>query len=165
MGIPVAPSFTLGQKATAQEQQDQSDVITWLEYLAYGTYSQVTSAQAIADSTDTAIAWNSNIRQNKITHSTSSSNTRITPNEPGLYLCMATAALASATGIELWFRQNGSGTEGSAPSGGAVTGLLYFNGVSDYVEVMMRQQSGGSLNMSFGRFNPRFSLMWQSGLV
>lgn len=176
MSLPTVPAWALGDPITSSKLQQDSDALTYLLYRAYGTYTQVTSAQSIADDTAVAVEWNSNIRQHLITHSTSSNPERITPNEPGLYLVTATVQFASnATGYrKLWFTQNGgSGSDGSVQVGASGSGetslstsaILYFDGIDDYLEVKVRHTKGSALSLGFGEFNPRLSLMWQSGLV
>lgn len=175
MVLPTLASWGRGDAVTSAKLQADPDALAWLLYKAYGTYSQTTSAQSVANDTDVALVLNSIIRANKVTHSTVTNNSRITPNEPGLYLVTAVVQFgADATGYrKLWFRQNGTGTEGSVQTSASgsgetsigMTSLLYFNGATDYVEVMIRQNRGSALLLGFGEFNPRVSLMWQSGLV
>lgn len=177
MSIPSLPGFTFRKKATSADQQAQDDAISWLIYKAYGTYGQTGSAQSLANDTDVAVAWNANIRANKVVHSTVTNNDQITPSEPGLYLVTATVAFAgSGTGYrKVWGQLNGSSAneEGStiqSSVGSSVTSLswsqqLFFNGSTDYLRIMVRQTSGSSMFLAFDNFNPRVSLMWLSGLV
>src|SRR4029453_15184509 len=142
-------------------------------------YSQVTTAQTIANDTDVAIEWNANVRQYKVAHSTPTNNDEGTPEEPGLYLVIAKVQFAADGGAagyrKLWVEQNGSSSavEGSVTDSDIGTGLhgmqfsgvFFFNGATDYLRVMVRQTSGGGLDLGFGEFNPRLNIMWQSGLA
>lgn len=179
MAYPTIPAWAFQDPVTSAKLQQDSDALTWLLFKAHGTYSQVTTAQSIANDTDVAVGWNSNVRQYKVTHSTSTNNDRVTPAEPGLYLVIAKVQFAADAGAvgyrKLWVEQNGSASavEGSVTDsdigttlhGMLFSGVFYFNGTTDYLRVMVRQTSGGALDLGFGEFNPRLNVMWMSGLV
>ena len=117
MPIPTVPSWALNDPVTSTKLQAMCTAISYLLYRGHGTYGQTGTAQSINNDTPPPIAWNSNVRQYLVTHSTVPNNTRVTPNEPGLWVCLASVQLTGdADGYrKLWFQQNGSGsaTEGS----------------------------------------------------
>lgn len=79
------------------------------------------------------------------------SGTKITPTRAGYYLVVAPVRISGATGgAGLELRKNGSNFArfddgGTSPDWGGV-GVAYFNGTTDYCEVALYQNSGGSLN-------------------
>jgi hypothetical protein len=177
VAIPSLASWSLGDNVTSSKLQQDPDALTWLLYKAHGTYGQVTTAQTIANDTAAPVLWNANVRQYKITHSTVSNTDQVIPQEPGLYRVTAKIQwTGNATGYrKLWAEQNGSSsaTEGSVQHSSVGAGLhsmefsgdLVFNGSTDYVRIMVRQTSGGGLDLGFGEFNPRLNLMWLSAVA
>lgn len=172
MSTPVIPSWTLNAPVTSTKLQQMCDALSWLLAKPHGTFSQNTTAQPIPNNTATPVNWNEDVRKYKMTHSTSSNNSRITPTEEGVYWISALiewAADAGAAGYrKVWGRKNGSSTlvEGSkidSKVGTTVhstlwTGQMYFNGTTDYLEIMVQQTSGGSLDLGFDEFNPRLNI-------
>lgn len=176
MAVPVVPSWALNDPITSAKLQQMCDALTWLLYKPHGTYSQTGTAQTIATGVPEAIAWNVNVRQYKITHSTVTNPERIRPDEPGVYYVEAKVEITGdADGKrKVWARQNGSGaaTEGSITRSDVGTdletvmwaGLLYFSG-NDYVEIMYEHTGGNDLDLGFGEFNPRLDIAHLSLLV
>jgi hypothetical protein len=116
--------------------------------------------QSIANNTDTTITWNSEFFDTDGFHDNSVNNSRITipAGKGGKYLITALCVFASnATGYrETIFYKNGGSDSGTivvaAPVNGTVTG---FNNstildlvATDYIELIVAQNSGGSLNFT-----------------
>jgi hypothetical protein len=122
--------------------------------------------QSISSVGVTALAFNSERFDNDTIHSTSTNNTRLTCKTAGKYLIGGSVEWASnATGFrQLLIRVNGSfyvdvGTvnpiSGDTTKQGVKT--LYQLAVNDYVELLVFQTSGGSLNVnSVGAYSPEF---------
>lgn len=172
MSAPTVPSWNFQDPIESQKLQEMCDAISYLLSRPYGTFSQTGTAQTITNDTPTPIQWNVNVRQNKMSHSTTTNNTRVTPTEPGLYVIVSKVELqTSATGYrKLWAQQNGSGAavEGSALDSiaGSSTlhtttyvGMMYFNGTTDYVEMIYRHTVGANRDLGFDEFNPRLDIM------
>ena len=106
-------------------------------------------------------------------HSTSTNTSRLTvpAGWAGIWDIFATIEISgSATGLrQIYFRVNGA-TAVAAVTTNAVTGVgtqlslstHYKLAVGDYVEVMARQDSGGSLTVSVGaNYSPEFGMTWR----
>lgn len=115
-----------------------------------------TVAQSLTNSTATAITFTTEDVDTSGMHSTSSNTSRLVATVAGWYLCTGNISYASnATGIRTTAWQvngtpiNGAGTA-VAPISGVTTrcaaaGTLLFLAVSDYVELIGFQSSGGAL--------------------
>jgi hypothetical protein len=109
-------------------------------------------------------------------HSTSVNNSRITPTIPGRYLVAGVAnwAVSTAGARNSIVRLNGSATvsgssvtvpaAGSAFATGVPTGTVtvFLNGSTDYVELVVDQNSGGNLNTIAG--NSGLMVQWVRAL-
>jgi|SRR5215469_10749731 len=118
--------------------------------------------QNAATSALTAVALDTDVFDPYNMHSTVTNNTRITPTVSGRYEIFGLAQFAAnATGgREAFARLNGTttiplslsdvGNAGSTfPTGVPLTGVAqFFNGTTDYVELVVNQNSGGTLNVS-----------------
>lgn len=114
------------------------------------------AAQAIATSTVTAITWDTELYDTDAMHSTSSNTARLTAPVAGKYHISGTAQFAAnATGFRAaWLRINGSTLIDADQDGAPVASADCFLHVSrdwlfaaaDYVELVVEQSSGGSLN-------------------
>lgn len=131
--------------------------LNFLTNLPECTASQGTT-QSIPNNTLTAVALDVDQFDPYAMHSPTVNNTRIIPTVPGRYKLSAIAQFAAnATGARgAQLRVNGTttvpGTSVSLPNAGtAFTGFALpampfaFNGVTDYVELMVSQVSGGAL--------------------
>lgn len=118
-----------------------------------------TSNQSIATGTPTALTWNAtDVFDTDSMHDTSSNTSRITFTHAGVYHITASIAwdVNNAGLRQTWLNLNGAATAldygvDNAPSAtkesyGRVT-ALYKASASDYVEVMVNQNSGGNLNV------------------
>lgn len=140
-----------------------------------GTFAGVTvyndSNQSISTATDTVLAFNQEEFDIGDFHDNSTNNSRLTipSGQAGYYDVTATVQFAAnATGSrEASIRKNGSTVVTTARSAAApdgttnlvVTRKLYLD-VSDYVEVIVNQNSGGSLNVEYsGSEAPIFSAL------
>lgn len=149
------------------------DVVANISFLAnppacrvYNSTNQATSG------TSAALTFNSERFDTDSMHSTSSNTSRITFNTAGLYVVSFTCAWGnSATGgRELSIALNGTtsiamdeasaaGMVGSEFSQSLTT--MYKFAANDYVEVLARQSSGGSLDIVVaGNRSPEFSAVW-----
>jgi hypothetical protein len=132
---------------------------------------KITTAQSIANNTETAISFNDEEFDTDSFHDNSTNNTRFTipSGKNGKYLIVFQTQFASnATG----FRQMYLKLNGNALSNGitttAVNGTnhqLFFSGIfnlvaTDYVEGFVFQNSGGSLNVNVGAANTKFVITY-----
>lgn len=114
-----------------------------------------TGAQTISNATITALTWPSPT-VDTYTAWSAGNPTRITPKYPGYYSITGSVAFAvNGSGARsVAIRKNGVATDlfqtTAAASGfnqvNQVTGILLFNGSTDYVEIYVDQVSGGNLN-------------------
>lgn len=128
------------------------------------------SAVTLTTNTETAIPLDSELWDSGGWHSTSSSNTRVTVDKPGMYLVSATLAYAGhATGYrDLQIRLNGGATpiqKSSRPGVSASfatyvdTAFVYKLNAGDYLEMYAYQNSGGNLDvMSGGGYRPSLTV-------
>jgi hypothetical protein len=174
--IPVEPGWALGDPIESSKLQEMCDVETWL--MGGGSSAKPicklghSLAQSIANTTDTALTWNTELYDPRGMHSTSSNPTRVTPPDAGIYIVQAVVAFfANTTGSrELYFRVNGTDEDPgmnvaattSATRALCISGMFFLNGTTDYIEAMVRQDSGGALNTALDRSAPRFSVKWDS---
>lgn len=119
-----------------------------------GRITRPSPAAGLADNTFVAIAFTSEDFDTHGFHSTSVNTTRITPNIPGYYRFWGSAMFsAQSTPVfsDWCFRKNGTD---SLPGGGRMPGqtsafggvafaTIDFNGTTDYMEFVMRQDSAG----------------------
>jgi hypothetical protein len=136
---------------------------------AFGASATITTA------TDTALALNSSRFDTNSYHSNVTNNSRLTvpAGLAGVYQISGTvewAGVPAGTNVTLFFRLNGStiiAQDGppTAPTGGGgsvkqAISTLYKLAVSDYVELCVRQNSGGSLTInSSGNYSPEFGMV------
>ena len=111
------------------------------------------AAQSIADNTATKLAFNVEIFDTNSNYDTGTY--RFTPTVAGYYQFNAHVQSGGSSTTEVWFcniEQNGTpvliGSNGQTKfatigSCSNVSGLLYMNGSSDYVEAIVYQRSGG----------------------
>lgn len=130
-----------------------------------------TSGQSLADATWTAIALADESFDTGNFHSTSSNNSRVTPTVAGYYRFTGTGSFESQStgvGLDVAIRKNGSDFQGSPVripgtstiAAQQVSVIVSMNGSSDYVELMMRQDSAGSDNTQINDpFRP--TLEWE----
>lgn len=129
------------------------------------------TTETVSNNTLTALGADSELSDIGGMHSTASNDSRITipASEGGLYLAIAVAQFAAdATGERLIrFQVNGTtnydATSGAPnPSGGLATRLPAIAPINlsagDYVETIVRQNSGGNLACQL----LSFSLVWQA---
>jgi hypothetical protein len=129
-------------------------------------------AQAIANTTFTALTWDTEVRDNDAVHSTVTNTSRMTVVTAGWYRVSGTCGWAgSATGQRLsrW-AVNGTGVEGTeiafssalstTSAVPAVTADFFLN-AGDFVELFVWQNTGGSLNTNIGSTTKsRAQLLW-----
>lgn len=124
-----------------------------------GCKSVFSGTQSISDSTDTAVAWSTESYDTDSYHSTSSNTSRFTAPSTGYYSvkCGLEFAASNTTGFRnLWFKVNGTDVaprDRRAPAGGTTSDLLIITAdleltSGDYVEAYVRQNSGGSVDVT-----------------
>ena len=127
------------------------------------------SSQSISNVTFTKLQLNT---VNFDTNSNyNSSSYRFTPTVAGYYQCSAGVSFTTATGIALIdIEKNGSRTlestiplSLSSPVTACVSGIIYLNGSTDYIEVYTYQNSGGSL--STGNSGSIYGNYFQAAMV
>jgi hypothetical protein len=126
------------------------------------------TAQAIPNATVTAVTFNSERSDTNNLHSTSSNTSRLTAGTPGWYsISGAVQFPANGTGLrQVYLRVNGSTLIAiSKPGIGTASGnsltinRQYLLAAGDYVELLVQQTSGGSLNVSADRASPEFTMV------
>jgi hypothetical protein len=130
--------------------------------------------QSIANSTVTALAFNSERNDTNLIHDTSTNNSRLTCKTAGTYLIIFMAAFeANATGVRTFqIRLNGSTVIGDSRAMAITVAStasaqnvvsVYPLAVNDYVEAVVFQTSGGALNvLSAGNQSPEFMMIRMS---
>ena len=143
----VAGTNTLTLPASTSTLATTAD-ITGPAFSAYAS-----AAQSIADNTSTKLAFNVEIFDTNSNYDTGTY--RFTPTVAGYYQFNAHVQSGGSSTTEVWFcniEQNGTavliGSNGQTKfatigSCSNVSGLLYMNGSSDYVEAIVYQRSGG----------------------
>src|SRR5262245_53472431 len=129
------------------------------------------AVQSLTNNTFEALTFNTESFDSHGMHDTATNNSRITPNKAGLYWVKGQVSFASnATGHrDARIMKNGT-TELHSQFLGAVngvntkvqtSGLVDFNGSSDYVELEARQNSGGALDAAGGAVSDsHFEAFW-----
>ena len=157
-----ASYFSAGQKLSASKLNlltDQIDLVS--DAVVFDAVQ--TSTQSVANATDTPITFTTENVDSNGGHSTSSNTSRFTPTVSGYYLVVGQVGYAngSSTGRRgAKILRNGSGVTGTQillSSGDdasilsiPVSGMVYLNGSTDYVEIAAIQDSGGSMNTTTG---------------
>lgn len=175
-------SLTAGQYVEVQAQQNSGSArnVSAYSHLTYfsivklssshaasvGVRVTNSSAQAVPNGSSTAIGFNTEYYDDHSFHDTSTNNTRLTVPISGKYLVKGTVRLAASpgTGGSVWIRQNGSTPVGQAKLGNlspyvaTVITILDLD-ADDYVELMVYQDSGGSVNTEIAaEYTPEFSM-------
>lgn len=135
-----------------------------------GVSLQHSATQAIANNTNTVLAFNTEIFDTDSMHSTVTNTSRITIVTPGTYLIVVEVSWASnSTGYrQIFLKYNGSSgiaeNTVQAVNGAATTQTLAIVEAlvaADYVEAFVAQGSGGSLNVqASGQTAPIFQAIW-----
>lgn len=149
-GVNDAPA-TWGDQINA----DLESLIEPAQALVYNS-----TVQAITDTTDTTLLFDSEVRDNDGIHSTSSNTGRLTCQTAGVYdiWCSGSWELDAAGVRVLMVYKNGSVIPGirafeGAPHSlvvvGQVVGHLLELAVSDYITFVVNQTSGSTLDATF----------------
>lgn len=138
--------------------------------------SQAYNSIAISLTNDvgTVVSLDSERYDNDTMHSTVTNNSRITFNTAGIYIVVFNCAFAGNTtgDRQALIRANGSdflgGSEKIALSSasyemGMSVAVQEFFEVGDYVEAVVKQDSGGSLNLLATRYSPILSAHFRRG--
>jgi len=120
------------------------------------------ASQSIANNTATYLNYDQEVHDPYGWHSTTTNNQRITPNIAGYYLATVECRnwdIVNGRSLYLldrnivnWSRFDVTST---ACEGGTVSGVMYLNGTTDYVESRFYQNSGSSKTI----FVPQLSLV------
>lgn len=116
------------------------------------------ATQSVNDSTNTALTFNTEDYQVGTSHSTGSNTSRFVAQSAGIYLiCGATSFAANATGVrQAFFRKNGAtALNGQQRQQNLAASQVNMNvgclqttlALSDYLELVVFQNSGGALNV------------------
>lgn len=139
-----------------------------LEFLIDPPYCSVfnSAVQNIANNTNVALTANSENFDNNAMHSTVSNTSRMTIQTAGRYQFISTVAFASnGTGLrQILFRIDGTtfitpSVQITAVTGSVTSPLLVANialNAAQYVECMVRQTSGGALDVTLTEFAAMF---------
>jgi hypothetical protein len=166
--VAVAAAATTIAAANVTDERRDSTVCGYTGAASAGTYSapdglwapscRVSNSGniAVANTTYTAMTFDTESFDTDSMHSTSTNTGRITFNTPGTYLIKgALLYAANATGRRTaslrvngatYIVEEGILTWGAGASTPAVCSQLYKAAAGDYVELMAYQDSGGSLN-------------------
>jgi len=142
----------------------------WTEFLVDPPACSIfeSTAQSVADNTNTALTSNEENFDNDAMHSTVSNTSRITATTAGRYLLLGTVVFAAnATGVrQVTFRVDGTTTlvpnvqVQAVTSGGSSTALTLMGFVTltagQYVELMARHTAGAALNCTMSEFGATF---------
>jgi len=172
--VPVQITWVSGQVVTAaQMNANVRDAVNFLLNPPAAAVRQ-TVAQTLTTAVSTAITMDIEDRDNDGMHSTSSNTSRLTANTPGWYLAAGGVTfVANATGSRTTFwRLNGT-TVQPALGGNQVTASAgassrvpcapyhFFLNVTDYLEILGNQNSGGNLNTeALTGEQPSLSALW-----
>lgn len=129
--------------------------------------------ESINNATDTALTFNSERFDTDTIHSTVSNTSRLTATTAGKYLIFGHAQFApNATGTrKVFIRLNGTTNLGTieVPNNGGAANVelpittIYQLAATDYVELVVFQNSGGALNVNAGASqSPEFGMLWVS---
>lgn len=176
--VPVMRTWTAGELVTAAFMNTNiRDAGNFLLARPMAILRQ-TAAQSIASGGWTSVLFDTEDLDRDGGHSTVSNTSRYIAQTPGYQLVVYTLPWAvNATGARAGrLRLNGADSAATAAgrstvgNGGATadtsccgTGFLYFNGTTDYVELLGYQNSGGALNTEVATdVSPRLQTLWLS---
>jgi hypothetical protein len=156
--VPLPHQFTVAEAVTSANINTYYSAISFLENPPIAILYQSGSVQAVANNTDVALQLNNTVIDTYGGHSNSTNNTRYTAQVAGYYQVMGTGSLQvnGVGGRLVRLRKNGSteiptSAAEQPPSSDfncvmSTPSVQLFLAVNDYVEVVMFQDSGGSLN-------------------
>jgi hypothetical protein len=126
---------------------------------------------SISNDTGTVVALNSEYFDSNTMHDTTTNNSRITIKTDGIYVCTFSGVFAAnATGDRsAVIRKNGNeylgGQEKKAASASFETGLNVtiqeWLLADEYIEAIVKQDSGGALNLSATRYSPILTVFFK----
>lgn len=125
------------------------------------------SNQSIANATDTVLAFSTEDFDTDNIHDNSTDNSRLRAATAGKYIITGSLSwAANAIGTrKIWIRLNGTAkvaesntnAAGSGESADSIAMILDLN-ATDYVELVVRQTSGGALNVTGTAWGPVFAM-------
>ena len=131
-----------------------------------------TTDQAIADVTTTIMAFDAELFDTDTIHDNVTNNSRLTCRTAGVYIISATVQWeVDAVGLRgIYILHNGAtviadnqtlAVTDAATSTNQTISAIYSLAVNDYVELQVRQASGGSLDVqTAGNYSPEFMMAW-----
>lgn len=178
--VPSITTQTVGGTGTAAWANSVKDGVDFLVGTGANTSPIVSVRQTVAQTLTTgtwaAVTMDFETLDTDGMHSTATNTSRLTVVTAGWYLVNGTAGFASnATGVrQAGLRVNGTGTStsnsgqvninavgGGQPSALQVSSLVQL-AVGDWIELVMRQTSGGNLDTetALSEFQPRLVAFW-----
>lgn len=159
--VPTPATAVAGVAATAAQGNSWRDSNNWSlsnHPLFIGTRS---TTQSIPNNTATAMLLDQEAIDSDSGHSLVSNTSRYTPQTPGYHEIKGFGNFAAAANgrrqVEVRFNGATSLDVDSRPTNGAgaathgnASWKAYFNGTTDYVEVIVFQDSGGAINIAAG---------------
>lgn len=168
MTYTTPPTAVAGQPLAASDWNTKVRDSMEFVYSPPGALVYNSAALAINTGTITALTFNSERFDNDGIHSTSSNTGRLTCVTAGRYLISGSVEFASnATGYrQLLLRLNGATylanevvPANASIATGVTTQRIYPLVATDYVELLVVQTSGGSLNVTAaGNYSPEFAM-------
>jgi hypothetical protein len=154
---------------TGQQLQTTAGGPGWVTVPAARVYHD--ASQSVANNTDVALAFNQERFDTNGIHDTATNNSRLTCQTAGIYAISASIEFNAFGGTgrgSISIRLNGTTTlarmepptYGTGGSGNRLSiATIYQLAVNDYVEVVVRQESGGSQSVNtVGNYSPEFSM-------
>lgn len=170
--VPVVPDFVAGEKVTSAKMRQVRDVLNWTMTSSPLFDAVQTAAQSLADGTWVPVTFSGETIDRDSGHSTAANTSRYTAQTPGWYRVIGTGAVNIGTGrMHVAIAKNGT----KVPSGSGALGnalgvaaspteaVVYLNGTTDYVELMVAQVTGATANTAvLNDFACHLSVQWLS---
>lgn len=177
--IPVFTSFTSGTVVTATQLNTQ--IVQAGNFDLARPYCNAYNSAGVSTATGvfTLVPFDSELEDNDGMHSVGSNTSRMTCVTPGLFSLSACSSWPTGTtgerGLQLRLNAAGSNSGGTLlttrsaapqPSTGNYNfpelNIFYrYNNVGDYLELFVRQQSGGTVTTATGSYNLYLSALWE----
>lgn len=169
--VPSIPTFTVGQKLTAAEQNSIKAACDWSISGRPKCVLTASVVQAISNGAYTALNFDTEALDNDSMHT--GTQPYIVANTAGWYsLSGAVGFAANATGYRFASFYINSASEvarvevvaNSVAGRGtsiSLSAFIYLN-VGDNVVIGVQQSSGGALNTTIGATTSRFTALWES---
>lgn len=160
MGFVVDEDDMTSNSATKVPTQQSVKAYVDANSGTYGARVRKSSAQALNNDTATTLSWDTEVFDTNTLHDNATNNSRLTLNKVGTWLVGGIVQFAAnATGYRCAFiYKNGAGysTPIRVPAASGIGTNVPFaevvqaSAITDYVELLAQQNSGGSLNVESG---------------